>query len=129
MRPQLSVISEAGVSHMESTEDQLRAIVLETMAQAGYGPRSSGSARAYRKRTPGEEDAVPTPAKVVSLDTACLTVAQVMEELKLGERRVRELIAGGEISSFTISDGSGSPDRRVRRSDLAQWIQSRIEAA
>jgi hypothetical protein len=63
------------------------------------------------------------------MNTACLTVAQVMEELRLGERRVRELIVSGEIQSFTISDGSGSPDRRVRKSDLAQWIQSRVEAA
>lgn len=114
---------------MESTEEQLRAIVLETMAQAGYAPRSSGSGRAYRKRIRGEEDAGPMQTKIVSLDTACLTVTQVMAELQLGERRVRELIASGQIPSFTIADGSGSPDRRVRKSDLAKWIASRIEAA
>lgn len=107
---------------------RVRDLVIDTMADAGYPPRSSANSRAYRKRE--RETAAPvaqpvaTPA-VRDDEVECYTVKEVCELLKVKDGLCRQLILGGAITSFALYEGS--EDRRVRKRDLAEYIKSRLQ--
>lgn len=111
-------------------DTHVRDIVIDTMAAAGYAPRSSANSRAYRRRV--RDEAAPAPIVPTNAEPAvgedeveCYTVREVAARIKLGETKTRALIAGGVIKSFSLYPGSD--DRRVRKCDLAAYITSRLE--
>lgn len=107
---------------------RVRGIVIDTMADAGYPPRSSANSRAYRKREREMIAPVAQPVATPAIhddEVACYTVREVCEKLRIKEGLCRALILGGAIKSFSLKDGSD--DRRVTKRALAEWIKSRHE--
>jgi excisionase family DNA binding protein len=120
-----------GAQHpwMDTDPDRrVRDIVIDTMADAGYPPRSSANSRAYRKRErelAAPVAQVPATPPVLDDEVECYTTKEVCEKLKIKDGLCRQLILGGSIKSFALYPGS--EDRRVRKRDLAEWITSRLE--
>jgi excisionase family DNA binding protein len=57
---------------------------------------------------------------------AGFTISEVARALRVGRRRVRELIRTGQLASVNVApDLSGRPRLIVMAADLERWVESR----